>query len=224
MAGIESSANITSVTPSAITSVSTGAEPWPRVSRAATRVPIPGAGSCAAMSSAARVAIPVAGSRAAAPSAARVAIPVAGSRAAAPAATGVLPPVPRRSPPLAGDPRGEGPAGGGRRAAHCPGRSPGPGTAPGALGRGIKKESGEQELQPAESVQCRRAESDDDAAQHHGDTDAGQYHAAVQLGRYPGPADQDDEDQQVIQGKAVLGQPAGEELARGRAARGSGEP
>ena len=91
------------------------------------------------------------------------------------------------------------------------------------LGRRIEEKEAEQVFQPPEPVQGGRAEPDDGAAQHHGDTDAGEHHAAVEPARHLGPADQDDEDQQVVHGEAVLGQPAGEELPGGRAPRGDGQ-
>ena len=60
-------------------------------------------------------------------------------------------------------------------------------------------------------------------AQQQGQADADQQHPAALPGRHRGPADQQHEHEQVVQGQAVLGQPAGEELAGRPRPGGSGD-
>ena len=89
--------------------------------------------------------------------------------------------------------------------------------------RDIDEEPPEQILHPSEPVQGHAAEPDEHAAQHEGEQDPEHEHAAVIPAWHPGAADQEDEHQQVVERKAVLRQPAGEELARGRPAAGDGD-
>ena len=63
-------------------------------------------------------------------------------------------------------------------------------------------------------VDRRRAEGDEDAAEDQRQDDADHQRELLQLPRHLQAAHDDDEDEQVVDRQAVLGQPAGEELAR----------
>ena len=88
---------------------------------------------------------------------------------------------------------------------------------------GVDEQRPEEVFDPGEPVQRRAAEPDEQAAQHQGEHDPEQQDAAVVLACHPGTADQQHEHQQVVQRQAVLGQPAGEELARRCPAAGEGD-
>ena len=81
-------------------------------------------------------------------------------------------------------------------------------------GRGVDEEPAEEIFHPRELLQGGAADGDEQAAQQQGEQDPEQEHPAVVLACHPGAADQQDEHQQVVEGQAVFGQPAGEELAR----------
>jgi hypothetical protein len=81
-------------------------------------------------------------------------------------------------------------------------------------GRGVDEEPPEQVFHPGELLQGGTANGDQHGTQQQGEQDPEQQHPAVVAAIHPGAADQQDEHEEVVERQAVLGQPAGEELAR----------
>jgi hypothetical protein len=132
-------------------------------------------------------------------------------------------PCPRGEPGTiaAGGDRQETPCDAGGTAVACPRDHVAAGRHPDG---GVEQEPAEEVLHPAELVQRRASQPDQQPAQQEREKNAQQQNAAVVLARHPGTADQQDEDEKVVQRQAVFGQPAGEELARRRsAARGGNQ-
>jgi hypothetical protein len=100
---------------------------------------------------------------------------------------------------------------------------PGPAAAERHPGGDIEQERAEQVLHPAEPLQGRAAEPDQHTAKHEREKNPQQQNAAVVLPWDPGTGDQQDEDHEVVQRQAVLGQPSGEELAGRHTAAGGGD-
>ena len=89
----------------------------------------------------------------------------------------------------------------------------------GQLDRGVDEEEPEDVEDPAEVVDRRRTDRDEDPAHHQGEHDADQERLLLQLLRYAEPGHDDQEDEQVVDRERVLGQPAGEELGAVAVAR-----
>ncbi len=79
--------------------------------------------------------------------------------------------------------------------------------------RGVEQEGAEQEEDPAETVDRGSAHGDEDAAEDQRHDDADQQRELLQLAGHLEAAHDDQEDEQVVDRQAVLGEPAGEELA-----------
>ena len=87
----------------------------------------------------------------------------------------------------------------------------------------VQEERPEEILHPAEPVQRCAPDPDQQAAQQECQQNPEQQNAAVVLTRHPGTGDKDDENKEIVQRQAVLGQPSGKELARCRAAASGGD-
>ena len=84
---------------------------------------------------------------------------------------------------------------------------------PGQLDRRVDEERAEEVEDPANCVDRRRADRDEDAAHHQGQHDADHQRRLLELLRHRELGHDDEEDEQVVDRQRVLGQPAGEELA-----------
>ena len=84
----------------------------------------------------------------------------------------------------------------------------------GQLDGGVDEEGAEEVEDPAEVLDRRRADGDEDPAHHQGQDDADQQGRLLQRPGHREPRHDDDEDEQVVDRQAVLREPAGVELAR----------
>ena len=85
----------------------------------------------------------------------------------------------------------------------------------GELPRRVEEEQAEDVEHPAEVVDRRGADHDEDRAHDQGQHDADHQRGLLVLTRHRELRHDDDEDEQVVDGEAVLRQPAGEELRPG---------
>jgi len=94
----------------------------------------------------------------------------------------------------------------------------------GQADRGVDQEAAEQEEHPGEELDQPSTQRDEDASEHQRQDDAHQQRELLEVTRHAEPAHDDEEDEQVVDGQRVLGEPAGDELTAVRRAHHPGDP